>query len=141
MFGSFPPNPLIGLRLQSLLGPGSRHCYGIITLKTPIFEVNECNRLISETDFQLLASLTIVISARANIGLPLEAVQRNTAPVAWSGGTTVSRAGPSHSQTDACKKMLLLRNCFARYACLLRSHCMSGSRFLHWELCSFCFLW
>src|SRR5947207_14960770 len=25
--------PLVGLRLQSLLGPGSRHCYGIITLK------------------------------------------------------------------------------------------------------------
>jgi hypothetical protein len=23
---------LVGLRLQSLLGPGSRHCYGIITL-------------------------------------------------------------------------------------------------------------
>jgi hypothetical protein len=34
MFGSFPPSPLVGLRLQSLLGPGSRHCYGIITLKT-----------------------------------------------------------------------------------------------------------
>jgi hypothetical protein len=33
MFGSFPPSPLVGLRLQSLLGPGSRHCYGIITLK------------------------------------------------------------------------------------------------------------
>jgi hypothetical protein len=32
MFGSFPPSPLVGLRLQSLLGPGSRHCYGIITL-------------------------------------------------------------------------------------------------------------
>src|SRR3954470_1872606 len=31
MFGSFPPSPLVGLRLQSLLGPGSRHCYGIIT--------------------------------------------------------------------------------------------------------------
>jgi len=27
--------PLVGLRLQSLLGPGSRHCYGIITLKIP----------------------------------------------------------------------------------------------------------
>src|SRR3954447_14436031 len=26
MFGSFPPSPLVGLRLQSLLGPGSRHC-------------------------------------------------------------------------------------------------------------------
>ena len=24
--------PLVGLRLQSLLGPGSRHCYGIISL-------------------------------------------------------------------------------------------------------------
>src|SRR5947199_2656826 len=35
MFGSFPPSPLVGLRLQSLLGPRSRHCYGIITLKTP----------------------------------------------------------------------------------------------------------
>ena len=34
MFGSFPPSPLVGLRLQSLLGPGSRHCYGIITLIT-----------------------------------------------------------------------------------------------------------
>src|SRR5438045_4175042 len=33
MFGSFPPSPLVGLRLQSLLGPGSRHCYGIITLR------------------------------------------------------------------------------------------------------------
>ena len=33
MFGSFPPSPLVGLRLQSLLGPGSRHCYGIITLE------------------------------------------------------------------------------------------------------------
>jgi hypothetical protein len=32
MFGSFPPSPLVGLRFQSLLGPGSRHCYGIITL-------------------------------------------------------------------------------------------------------------
>jgi len=32
MFGSFPPSPLVALRLQSLLGPGSRHCYGIITL-------------------------------------------------------------------------------------------------------------
>jgi len=32
MFGSFPPSALVGLRLQSLLGPGSRHCYGIITL-------------------------------------------------------------------------------------------------------------
>ena len=32
MFGSFPPSPLIGLRLESLLGHGSRHCYGIITL-------------------------------------------------------------------------------------------------------------
>src|SRR5437879_7245512 len=32
MFGSFPPSPLVGLRLQSLLGPGSRHCYGIISL-------------------------------------------------------------------------------------------------------------
>src|SRR6266700_3840517 len=32
MFGSFPPSPLVGLRLQSLLAPGSRHCYGIITL-------------------------------------------------------------------------------------------------------------
>src|SRR5579864_2395371 len=31
MFGSFPPSPLVGLRLQSLLGPGGRHCYGIIT--------------------------------------------------------------------------------------------------------------
>jgi hypothetical protein len=28
---------LVGLRLQSLLGPGSRHCYGIITLKTQFF--------------------------------------------------------------------------------------------------------
>src|SRR5580698_9095139 len=35
MFGSFPPSPLVGLRLQSLLGPGSRHCYGIITLIDP----------------------------------------------------------------------------------------------------------
>jgi len=35
MFGSFPPSPLVGLRLQSLLGPGSRHCYGIITLIGP----------------------------------------------------------------------------------------------------------
>jgi len=35
MFGSFPPSPLVGLRLQSLLGPGSRHCYGIITLIVP----------------------------------------------------------------------------------------------------------
>src|SRR3954452_13216620 len=35
MFGSFPPSPLVGLRLQSLLGPGSRHCYGIISLRTP----------------------------------------------------------------------------------------------------------
>jgi len=26
MFGSFPPSPLVGSRLQSLLGPGSRHC-------------------------------------------------------------------------------------------------------------------
>src|SRR6266700_3289113 len=32
MFGSFPPSPLVGLRLQSLLAPGSRHCYGIISL-------------------------------------------------------------------------------------------------------------
>ena len=37
MFGSFPPSPLVGLRLQSLLGPGSRHCYGIITLKMTMF--------------------------------------------------------------------------------------------------------
>ena len=36
MFGSFPPSPLVGLRLQSLLGPGSRHCYGIISLIDPI---------------------------------------------------------------------------------------------------------
>jgi hypothetical protein len=36
MFGSFPPSPLVDLRLQSLLGPGSRHCYGIITLKTSL---------------------------------------------------------------------------------------------------------
>jgi hypothetical protein len=35
MFGSFPPSPLVGLRLQSLLGPGSRHCYGIISLIHP----------------------------------------------------------------------------------------------------------
>jgi hypothetical protein len=41
LFGFFAMNqharllssePLAGLRLQSLLGPGSRHCYGIITL-------------------------------------------------------------------------------------------------------------
>jgi hypothetical protein len=50
MFGSFPPSPLVGLRLQSLLGPGSRHCYGIITLKTRIPKVNECNRLISSIE-------------------------------------------------------------------------------------------
>src|SRR3954447_20957203 len=37
--------PFVGLRLQSLLGPGSRHCYGIITLKTPRQGVNECYRL------------------------------------------------------------------------------------------------
>src|SRR5947209_14532850 len=42
MFGSFPPSPLVGLRLQSLLGPGSRHCYGIITPTTRSW----CNRLI-----------------------------------------------------------------------------------------------
>jgi hypothetical protein len=35
MFGSFPPSPLVGLRLQSLLGPRSRHCYGIISLTDP----------------------------------------------------------------------------------------------------------
>src|SRR5258706_5534557 len=37
MFGSFPPSPLVGLRLQSLLGPGSRHCYGInsVTFDAP----------------------------------------------------------------------------------------------------------
>src|SRR5580658_4775903 len=28
----FPSSPLVGFRLQSLLGPGSRHWYGIITL-------------------------------------------------------------------------------------------------------------
>ena len=27
-----PPSPLVGLHLLSLLGPGSRHCYGIISL-------------------------------------------------------------------------------------------------------------
>jgi len=30
-----PPSPLVGLRLQSLLGPGRRHCYGIITPVAP----------------------------------------------------------------------------------------------------------
>ncbi len=35
MFGSLSSEPLVGLRLQSLLGPASRHCYGIITLTTP----------------------------------------------------------------------------------------------------------
>ena len=37
--------PLVGLRLQSLLGPGSRHCYGIITLIDPAGD-DECNRLL-----------------------------------------------------------------------------------------------
>src|ERR1039458_1643719 len=32
IFGSFLPSLLVGLHLQSLLGHGSRHCYGIITL-------------------------------------------------------------------------------------------------------------
>jgi hypothetical protein len=27
---------LVGLRLQSLLGPGSRHCYGIISPIKPL---------------------------------------------------------------------------------------------------------
>jgi hypothetical protein len=31
IFGSFLPSLLVGLHLQSLLGPGSRHCYGIIS--------------------------------------------------------------------------------------------------------------
>jgi anti-sigma B factor antagonist len=39
MFGSFPPSPLVGLRLQSLLGPGSQHCYGIITLDATDYEI------------------------------------------------------------------------------------------------------
>src|ERR1035438_4593130 len=32
IFGSFLPSLLVGLHLQSLLGHGSRHCYGIISL-------------------------------------------------------------------------------------------------------------
>src|ERR1039458_7731126 len=41
IFGSFLPSLLVGLHLQSLLGPGSRHCYGIITLTTAIAGVND----------------------------------------------------------------------------------------------------
>src|ERR1039458_6661670 len=37
IFGSFLPSLLVGLHLQSLLGPGSRHCYGIISLIDPGF--------------------------------------------------------------------------------------------------------
>jgi hypothetical protein len=55
MFGSFPPSPLVGLRLQSLLGPGSRHCYGIITLKTLVAQVNECNPLLITASAKLFA--------------------------------------------------------------------------------------
>ncbi len=33
MFGSFLPSLLVGWRHQSLLGRGSRHCYGIICLR------------------------------------------------------------------------------------------------------------
>src|ERR1035438_7743298 len=40
IFGSFLPSLLVGLHLQSLLGHGSRHCYGIITLTTRIRAAN-----------------------------------------------------------------------------------------------------
>ena len=36
MFGSFLPSLLVGSHHHSLLGAGSRHCYGIITLISPL---------------------------------------------------------------------------------------------------------
>jgi hypothetical protein len=43
MFGSFPPSPLVGLRLQSVLGPGRANIvYGIITLKPPDSDTSLC---------------------------------------------------------------------------------------------------
>jgi hypothetical protein len=55
MFGSFPPSPLVGLRLQSLPGPGSRHCYGIITLIDTVASQSQPGwsaeiEIVSETD-------------------------------------------------------------------------------------------
>jgi hypothetical protein len=35
MFGSFLPSLLVGSHHQSLLGPGSRHCYGINYTQNP----------------------------------------------------------------------------------------------------------
>ena len=40
MFGSFLPSLLVGLHHQSLLGPGSRHCYGINYAHRPCLYYN-----------------------------------------------------------------------------------------------------
>jgi len=69
MFGSFPPSPLVGLRLQSLLGPGSRHCYGIISLIMAWGRALECNRL-----------LTTVSQQRASFWRGASALPANTRP-------------------------------------------------------------
>jgi hypothetical protein len=54
IFGSFLPSLLVGLHLQSLLGHGSRHCYGIISLTTVIGGANlafEKSRLVIESSY------------------------------------------------------------------------------------------
>src|SRR6266566_7544922 len=52
MFGSFPPSPLVGLRLQSLLEPGSRHCLWNHYTQNACRGDFECNALITTVSRQ-----------------------------------------------------------------------------------------
>jgi hypothetical protein len=62
IFGSFLPSLLVGLRHQSLLGPGSRHCYGIISLTTPANR--SCTDTFVVTHHVPTGSVTIPVMAK-----------------------------------------------------------------------------
>jgi hypothetical protein len=75
MFGSFLPNLLVGSHLQSLLGRGSRHCYGINYTFDSVIRVvsNACFRELTR-DNREMQSRKLLISVITFIALPIAAV-------------------------------------------------------------------